>query len=357
MNKKVVVGVQPDLVGTSHSDKWAEFLAECGATVRILNLLAPDALEQARQCDGVMWRWAHTAQDKQSSQRILYIIEHYLGIPVYPDSSTAWHYDEKVAQFYLFQALQIPAPRTWLFWNREEALTWARTAPYPVVFKLSVGASSANVIKVENEDSASALINRMFRRGVFPMTMNEFRMRIPPGLPHSPSQAKATVTRLLDALRYVWRAEYPALRPVWWKPEYGYAYFQEFLPHNEFDTRISVIGNRAFGFQRFNRHGDFRASGSGRIEYDPAAIDLRCVETAFEVSERGGFQSMAYDFLYREGEPVICEISYAYVDWAVHDCPGHWRVDLSWSDGQMWPEEAHVEDFLRRLETRRKEAI
>ena len=51
-----------------------------------------------------------------------------------------------------------------------------------------------------------------------------------------------------------------------------YLLVQEFLPGNGFDTRITVIGNRAFGFRRFNRPDDFRASGSGRIDWNPAAI-------------------------------------------------------------------------------------
>lgn len=352
MNSGIVVGIHPDRIGQeSYSDKWAEFLHARGIEVRALNLLAPNALEQARQCDGVMWRWAHNPQDKQSAQRILYTIEHCLGIAVYPDTRTAWHYDEKTAQFYLLQALQVPVPRTYIFWGQHEAISWAQTALYPVVFKLSAGAGSSNVIKVKTKAEATSLINRMFGQGIFPMTMNEYR--IPSGFPRSLAQAKATLRRLNDALRYLWRAEYPMLRPVWWKPEYGYAYFQEFLPGNEFDTRISVIGDRAFGFRRLNRPGDFRASGSGRIEHDPVAIDRRCVEIAFQISERGGFQSMAYDFLYRQGEPVVCEISYAYADWAVHDCHGYWRRDLSWVEGQMWPEEAQVEDFITRIRLRR----
>jgi glutathione synthase/RimK-type ligase-like ATP-grasp enzyme len=344
----MIIGIHPDRIGEeSYSEKWAEFLLARGAEVRTLNLLAPDALEQARQCDGVMWRWAHNPQDKQSAQRILYTIEHYLGIPVYPDSPSAWHYDEKVAQFYLLQALRAPMPQTWLFWHRDQALAWARAAPYPVVFKLSPGASSANVIKVDTEAQAVNLINRAFRRGIFPMTMNEHRISL--GFPRSRAQAKAMLRRLIDALRYVWRADYPALSPAWWKPELGYVYFQEFLPGNAFDTRISVIGNRAFGFRRMNRPNDFRASGSGNLVFDPDPIDRRCIEIASRVSQRGKFQSMAYDFLFKNGEPVICEISYAYADWAVHSCPGHWDPNLNWVEGQMWPEEAQVEDFLARV--------
>jgi hypothetical protein len=59
---------------------------------------------------------------------------------------------------------------------------------------------------------------------------------------------------------------------------------------------------------------------------------------------------MAYDFIYRRKQPVLCEISYAYADSAVHDCPGRWDSNLNWIDGQMWPEEAQVEDFLARVQ-------
>ena len=43
-----------------------------------------------------------------------------------------------------------------------------------------------------------------------------------------------------------------------------YVYFQKFLPNNKYDIRIVVIGDRAFGFIRYNRENDFRASGSGK---------------------------------------------------------------------------------------------
>ncbi len=344
----MIIGIHPDQIGEeSYSKKWTEFLEARGVTVRKLNLLAFDALDQASQCDGIMWRWAHNPQDKQSAQRILYVIEHYLNIPVFPDSRTSWHYDEKIAQFYLLQAIEAPMPKTWLFWNQNLAIDWARHATYPVVFKLSVGASSSNVLKVNDEKEAIDLIGRSFRHGIFPMTMNEYEKTMQ--FPDSLSQVKQMLSRLKGAIRYVWASEYPKLPYFWWKPEHGYVYFQEFIPDNSFDTRITVIGDRVFGFRRLNRFEDFRASGSGYIDYNPNQIDERCVEIAFYLSERGSFQSMAYDFLYRDREPVVCEISYAYADWAVHNCPGHWQRSMDWVDGNMWPEEAQVEDFLNRI--------
>ncbi|MBJ6802450.1 ATP-grasp domain-containing protein [Geomonas propionica] len=344
------IAIHPDdNLGTSFSTRWIEFFAQRGVEVKIVNLLARDFVEQLAGCDGVMWRWFHLEQDKQSVKTILYVIENYLKIPVFPDNATGWHFDEKVAQWYLFRVLDVPQPETWIFWDKESSLQWAKSAPYPVVFKLSVGAGSSSVLKVKSEDEAAALIERMFDRGIFPMTMNEFKYRLLPG---SRRELKITLARPLDALRYVVRNEYPRLPKDWWKPERGYVLFQEFLPNNDFDTRVTVVGSRAFAFRRMNRPGDFRASGSGNIDWSPEAIDKRCLKMAFDISRQAKFQTMAFDFLYRNGEPVVCEASYTFVSSAVHSCPGHWDPELNWHEGQMWPEEAQVEDFLAEIQAR-----
>lgn len=59
---------------------------------------------------------------------------------------------------------------------------------------------------------------------------------------------------------------------------------------------------------------------------------------------------MNYDFLYRESEPVICEISYTSPDSYKYKCSGHWDSDLNWIERNMWPEEALVIDFLAKIE-------
>jgi len=49
-------------------------------------------------------------------------------------------------------------------------------------------------------------------------------------------------------------------------------------------------------------------------------------------------------------------MSYTFPHFTTHDCPGHWELqgdpdtgELIWQDGQMWPEEAQIIDFLKRL--------
>jgi hypothetical protein len=132
--------------------------------------------------------------------------------------------------------------------------------------------------------------------------------------------------------------------------ENGYVYFQDFVPDNQFDTRVTVIGNRAFGYIRKVRPNDFRASGSGDIDYDPDKIRPECVQIAFEVTQKVGSQSMAFDFvLESDGRPMIVEVSYCYVADFVYNCAGYWDNQLNWHKGHTWPQEAILVDFLESI--------
>jgi hypothetical protein len=350
--------VKPPTVGveatpSGFGERWKTALEARGAAVRPLDLLGADPLGQVAGCDGVMWHWAHYPHEMRlAALPILRTIEEHLGIPVFPDLATCWHYDDKIAQAYLLEALRIPHPKTRVFWREADALAWCATAAYPVVAKLSGGAGSRNVRLLRDAAAARAYVAECFSgSGIVshPPLSDDPRARWL-------RRGKNALKRVGHAAAYVLANRFPPLPdPVYWMPQKNYALFQEFLPGNEFDTRVTVVGNRAFAFRRFNRPNDFRASGSGTIDHDPAAIDLRCVSAAFDAARKLGSQSMAFDFLFHpeDGQPRVGEISYGYADWAVQKCPGHWDGDMNWREGSLWPEEAHVEDFLARIAARR----
>ncbi len=130
--------------------------------------------------------------------------------------------------------------------------------------------------------------------------------------------------------------------------------FQQFMPDNTTDTRITVIGGRAFGFVRNVRKNDFRASGSGSIAYDREGIDPKCVKIAFRVSDALRAQSLALDFVKDvEGRPVVVEISYGYVPEAVHDAGGYWDRTGRWCPGEFWPEHLIADDLLQAIARRK----
>jgi hypothetical protein len=332
---------------TPYAEKWAYCLGRAGIEVKWVNLRYPDAIDQIKGSQGVMWHWEYLPHERQVAQSILHAIETYLHIPVFPDHNSCWHYDDKIAQFYIFQALNLPTPRTWVFWDREPACEWAQSAAYPKVFKLRTGSSSANVHLVNSAHEALQLIDLMFGPGTYPRGFRTVTRELDL-LPRRRGKLRTIASRSKQSLRLaITGSPFALSERRWWQLEKNYAYFQDFIPGNAGDTRITVIGKRAFGLRRFNRPDDFRASGSKRLDFDPKQIRAECVRLAHQISAALCAQSMAYDFLINQrGEPVLTEMSYTYVDWAVERCEGYWDPELVWVPGHMWPEAAQVEDFL-----------
>jgi glutathione synthase/RimK-type ligase-like ATP-grasp enzyme len=128
---------------------------------------------------------------------------------------------------------------------------------------------------------------------------------------------------------------------------------QVFVEGNEFDTRVNVIGNRAFAFRRANRPGDFRASGSKLSDNDPSKIDLDAIRLAFDAARALRMPAVCFDILRQHGKPVITEVSYYFNAPTIGQCPGHWRMHddkLEWIEGRMRAEDAVLDDFLTRLQ-------
>ena len=126
---------------------------------------------------------------------------------------------------------------------------------------------------------------------------------------------------------------------------------EEFCPNNDGDIRINVIGDRVMGFKRYNRPNDFRASGSGIIEYIEE-LPWECCEIANQISKENNFESMAYDFVKdSKGKWVLLEISYTYVDFTVRDCKYFYnmKTKLKEPKNNIYPQDFIIEDFLSSL--------
>ncbi len=328
----------------SFSDRWIAYCTAKGIPFRRVNCLATDVVAQCGGLEGLLWHWYHGDPTHLLVARQIIAALEAKGLVVFPNVATCWHYDDKVAQKYLLEAVGAPLIPTWVFTSLQDARRWIAGTTWPKVFKLRCGAGSANVRLVRSRNEAAALCRQASGRG-FPAaagyltdiqtrlrktkTAQEFWVRL--------ARAPQTLLNVLALRRKMTR-------------EKGYVYFQEFLPDNTFDTRITIIGDRAFGFMRANRPNDFRASGGGSIIYAPEKLDRRCVEIAFRVADHIGTQSLAFDFLFNpQHEPMIGEISYCYMSSAVHACAGHWDHQGIWHAGHVWPEEAILEDFLAAI--------
>lgn len=329
----------------SFSNRWIELARQHGHEVKLVDVYSGTLREQLEDCDGFLWWFAHLPAIRRVGMRVAMSIQHGLGIPTFPNWQTIWHFDDKLAQKYLLDAAGVPMPETHAFYDMDAALAYCRRAAYPVVVKLTGGICSENVRKVLSVEEAEYWVTRMFTSGLTtlqgwprPSTLRQARKRF--GLMRQAALGRTEITS-------THRTEL----------QQGYILFQEFVPGNTHDTRITVIGDRAFAFRRFNREGDFRASGSGRIDWDPEPIEWRKIALAFEVAQKLGTQSLAVDILVRPGGSLVMnEISYYYEGWAVGACPGHWRPDGTWQEGSVAPEHAIFEDFVSLVQRKRTSA-
>jgi glutathione synthase/RimK-type ligase-like ATP-grasp enzyme len=331
-----------------YSERWIAYCDRHAIPYKMVDCLESNIMSQLTCADALLWHWVHYDQREQLVARQIITAAEAAGIIVFPSVATCWHFDDKVAQKYLLEAVGAPLVPSYVFYDSGEAFRWLDEALFPKVFKLRKGAGSANVRLVRDAHAGRRLVKRAFSDGFWPIANYRHDVGKRYRLARQRGDILGAFKRMPKTLAKIRRIN----RAI--GSEKGYIYFQDFIPDNDFDTRVTIIGNRAFAFTRNVRRGDFRASGSGDIVYDAQRIQPQCIQIAFEVTRKIGSQSMAFDFvLAKKMQPMILEVSYCYDDKAVYNCPGHWDDQLIWHEGHMWPEDAILKDFLEDVGRRK----
>lgn len=340
------IGIQPTPIGfTKH---WINYCEESGIPYKLIDCYRNDIIEQLEDCDAFMWNHDLLLQkDNVLAKRILSAVEHS-GKVTFPKFEEGWHYDDKIAQKFLLEAIKAPIVPTYVFTNIDKALKWAEQTTYPKVFKLKGGAGSSNVKLIKSLPQAKKVILKSFRRGYQPVSKNYF---------FSEARRKFSLKQisLTSFLKATVKYFLPINKDFLRNREIGYTYFQEFIPNNENDFRIVVIDqNKAFGIKRFNRENDFRASGSGNIVYlDESNCPKNCLKIAFEVAKKLNMDSIAYDFVYDENQnPLIIEITYAYGSKA-SNAKGYWDDSLKWHDEKIKMHQWMVENVVGKIKSKK----
>jgi glutathione synthase/RimK-type ligase-like ATP-grasp enzyme len=328
---------------SSWNSRWIAFCRDNAISHKLVDCYASDIISRIRGCSGLMWHFSHTDPTGILMARHVLNSAEAMGLKVFPDFETNWHFDDKLAQKYLFEALELPTPAAWAFFDKAKALQFVEACELPIVAKLRRGAGSYNVRLLRTRGQARSYVRRMFGRGYQPIpapladARNKFIVAATSGGIHG------VLKRLMKAPRFFREVLHGR---KYFGNEKGYVLFQEFIPGNTCDIRVSVIGNRAWAFRRAVRAGDFRASGSGVIDYDVSGIPQDLIRRSFAAAESLKTQSVCYDWVQRADEFCFVEISYGFMDEAVYACRGHWDRDMSWHEGHMYPSIAIIEDFI-----------
>lgn len=314
----------------SFSDRWIDYCERSSIMYKIVNCYDDDIVYQVQNCRGLMWHFHHaSSKDCLFANKLLFALQGMKNFKVFPDFNTSWHFDDKIGQKYLLETVGAQMVRSYVFYSKKEAECWAKTTTYPKVFKLRGGAGSVNVRLVKSYAEAMRLIDRSFGSGFkhdSNLNVGEIWKKYSKGnLPFS--------SVLGGVKRILFQSDFSKINGR----ERGYAYFQEFVAENSYDVRVIVIGNKAMAIKRMVRENDFRASGSGNIIYEKCNFTDAIIDLAFNVSEKLQTQCVAFDFVFKEGTPLIVEISYGFSPAGYGACPGYWDRQLNWYEGSFDP--------------------
>lgn len=329
----------------SYSDYWIQYCTNNGIQHRIVNCYDNNIIEQIKDCQGLMWHHHHADyKDTLFAKQLLYSLQQS-GKKVFPDFHTTWHFDDKIGQKYLFEALEIPFVPTYVFYTKKEALNWVKNTKFPKVFKLRKGAGSMNVRLINTKGQAKQLIKKAFGKG-FP-TVNKKEYLKSKYLDWKQGNDKLgllkAITRLFISSQYRKMSAF----------EKGYVYFQDYIPNAGYDVRVQLVKDKAIAMVRNVRKNDFRASGSGDIDRSSNIITKELIDFSFQVFDKLNMQACALDIIKdkRNDKLFIVECSYCYgVDKDEFDY-GYWlRNGIYIKDEKFNGIDWIIEDFLHSVD-------
>ena len=243
---------------------------EKGVSYRIVDIFACDWIGQIKKsgCKAfLVWPGECIQEWKRLYDDRLRFIVDDMGLTVFPDIKATWIYGSKERQSAWLELNGFPHPKTWVFYRRSDAQYFVRSeARYPLVAKTDIGAVASGVTILRKESMAKRYVDKAFSDG--------------------------TQGYYSDRQTRQWR----------------HVLLQEYLAEAK-EWRVHRIGDSFFGFGKVKR-GDFH-SGSGETDWTPPPIGA--FNLAWEITERGGFKSMAVDiFETVDGRFLVNELQCVY---------------------------------------------
>lgn len=312
------------------AERWIEYCKQNNINYILVDVYKTNIIDKIVD-EGVthfMWHINHASSTDLMLYPYLMNSLDTRGIKTFPNFNTRWHFDDKVAQKYLLESINAPLVPSYVFYSEAEALSHLKTISFPIVTKLKRGAGATNVKLLKSFEEAEEYVKTMFSTGINPnagaLGNLDQKLRIAKQIKNPIHLIKKTYGFLVKNRREQKIGNY----------EKGYFYYQKFMPENDFDTRVIIVGDKAVAFKRINRENDFRASGSGKSSFED--IDVEMIRIAFETSKKINAQSLAYDFIYDEDKkPKIIEVCFGFGTTISSTVPFYWDDKLIKHKGEI----------------------
>lgn len=314
--KKIKVGIVKDGVinieGYAHRNSswifYEKFLKNNKINYQFYDIYRHDWLEVAPEFDIIMWHTYSSPSDMYIAESKIYVLEKVLGKTCFPSFHEVWQYEDKNRATYLYKALNLPLIPTVISNSKTDALSLARKLSFPMIYKTYIGSSSRGVVKVNTFSKAKSIINKIFSHKGLETIYPYFRQ-------------KDTIL------------------------------FQEFIPDAGYDLRIMMIGNKAFGYYRYPKKNDFKASGAGI--YEKKEIPKEALKIALDIKTKLNSRLMGVDLLFcnKSNQYRIIETSlFNQIDTpeqlVINGVPGYYDLstnEFKFKSGKFWIHELVME--------------
>jgi hypothetical protein len=242
---------------TSWSSVWIEYCKVNRINYSIIDWRHFDSFRELARNDIVLWHYSHYSFDEMLFAKSILIGLKASGCIVYPDVGDIHHFDDKVAQSYLFEGLSLSSPKNYRLHSKDAVQQWIQNVgTFPIVAKLRTGSGASNVILLNDSRQLLKYSKLIFEKGINSSPNVFFKIK---------SNIKSTTSFqvFLKRLKRVPEFFFSRKKSRNLNLEKGYVYLQEFIPNVNYDLKIVVVRDRLSYVGRSVRAGDFRASGGG----------------------------------------------------------------------------------------------
>lgn len=236
----------------------------------------------------------YTAASKNLYDERIKIVNRACGIPVFPSLNELLIFENKRYLSYWLKAYDIPHPDTYVFYSKNEALSFIDNCSFPIVAKTSIGAAGSGVeIIRDREDAEDYIIKTFLGKGIKrrngPKFSNKgfFKRAIKTLVNPSALKVKIKKYKLVESER-----------------QKDFVLFQKFVPH-DFEWRCVRIGDSFFAHKKLKVND--KASGSLLKGYETPQEDL--LYFVKDITDRCNFSSQAIDlFIGENGQYLVNEM-------------------------------------------------
>lgn len=260
------LGIIKDLSKTSMN--YVRACEDLGIEYKIINIMESNWIDSINKskCDGLLVAPNCTKSDWEVMyNERMYFINQNMGFKIYPSYEELFLYENKRNMAYWLEINNIPSAKTWVFYDKNEAINFASNHEnYPIIFKPNVGSAAQGIKIIKNKKQAISLINKIFTKWKF----------------YNRGYTKWTKSRYIIS--------YPNMDDK----QYNNILFQEKI-NVKHEWRGVKIGESYFAHKKLSDEKGFH-SGSGKANYDNPPLEVMdFIKYACDI---GKFQSMNVDF-------------------------------------------------------------